>query len=339
MRVEQSRRFVGFDILKFLCAFLIVCIHNPFPGIVGEYFTSLTRIAVPIFFMITGFFYVNIVDRKHEWEQIRKIFRLVIEANLLYLLWKCFCAAINGIGVGVYISQTFSVKNIAKFLALNESPFNGHLWYLGAILYVLLIVFVAKTIGMKKIFYVLTPFLLAGDLILGKYSLLLFHREFPYIVVRNFLFVGLPYFCIGELLRNWKTKIEIRKLVPLVALLSCTSVLERFLLIRKGLNATRDHYISTTFLAVVFFLLFKEVYSRHRVTVIEKWAAKIGRDYSTWIYIIHPIFITVTGEVMRKIGLYEVYQYIAPMLIYSVSIVFVMIVTEGMKRIKYMRKS
>lgn len=30
-------------------AFLVVCIHAPFPGKIGEYFTSLTRIAVPIF--------------------------------------------------------------------------------------------------------------------------------------------------------------------------------------------------------------------------------------------------------------------------------------------------
>lgn len=34
------------DILKAICAFLIVCIHAPFPGVIGEYFTALTRIAV-----------------------------------------------------------------------------------------------------------------------------------------------------------------------------------------------------------------------------------------------------------------------------------------------------
>lgn len=40
------------DILKAICAFLIICIHVPFPGTVGAYFTALTRIAVPVFFMI-----------------------------------------------------------------------------------------------------------------------------------------------------------------------------------------------------------------------------------------------------------------------------------------------
>lgn len=329
---------VGFDILKFLCAFLIVCIHCPFPGIVGEYFTALTRIAVPIFFMITGFFYTNIVHKKCEKEQIKKIFRLEIEANLLYLLWKCFYATVSGNDVWEYLSKVLSTKSIIKFLVFNESPFNGHLWYLGAILYVLLIVLGTEKIGAKKILYVLTPFLLAGDLILGKYSLLFFHREFSYIIVRNFLFVGLPYFCIGEFLRDWKKRIENRKLVLLVALFSCTTLLEHYILVQRGLNTTRDHYISTTFLAMAVFLLFKEVYSRHRVTSVERWAAQIGRDYSTWIYIIHPILITVIGIVMRKSNLYEAYRYIAPTIVYMASIIFVMIVCKGWKKIPCLRK-
>lgn len=56
----------AFDILKAVCAFLIVCIHIPFPGAAGAYFTALTRIAVPIFFMITGYFYSDVVRRGKE---------------------------------------------------------------------------------------------------------------------------------------------------------------------------------------------------------------------------------------------------------------------------------
>lgn len=29
---EKAERFIGMDILKFLCAFLIVCIHPELPG-------------------------------------------------------------------------------------------------------------------------------------------------------------------------------------------------------------------------------------------------------------------------------------------------------------------
>ena len=63
------------DILKAICAFYIVCIHVPFPGIVGEYLTQLTRIAVPIFFMITGYFYADIVNKRGVIRQIKKIIK------------------------------------------------------------------------------------------------------------------------------------------------------------------------------------------------------------------------------------------------------------------------
>ena len=42
-----ERRADNIDILKAILAFLIVCIHVPFPGEVGSYFTTLTRVAVP----------------------------------------------------------------------------------------------------------------------------------------------------------------------------------------------------------------------------------------------------------------------------------------------------
>jgi len=45
----EKNRIHGLDALKGLCAFLVVCIHKPFPSTFGEYFTALTRGAVPIF--------------------------------------------------------------------------------------------------------------------------------------------------------------------------------------------------------------------------------------------------------------------------------------------------
>ena len=84
LRAEQSRAD-NIDILKAVCAFLIVCIHVPFPGTLGAYFTTLTRTAVPIFFMITGYFYSDVVKRGGENSQIKKLLKLVIEANLIYL--------------------------------------------------------------------------------------------------------------------------------------------------------------------------------------------------------------------------------------------------------------
>ena len=310
--------------MKAICAFLIVCIHVPFPGKVGAYFTALTRIAVPIFFMITGYFYSDTVARHKEKRQIKKIFYLVVEANVLFFIWNTTLDVLRRNSIVTYIQTIFTGKNILKFLALNESPLAGHLWYLGAILYVLVIVSLADKLNCRKVLYCLTPVLLIADLVFGKYSLLIFHREFPYILVRNFLCVGIPFFCIGNLIRekrcseNWNKKV----LQVLIVVFAITSLAERFVLVNAGLNATRDHYLSTTFLAICFFVYaLKSNWRNERVAVI-------GRKYSTWLYIIHPIFITGFAVITGKLGIKSIYRCIAPIMVYCATLIFLIILQK-----------
>ena len=68
--------------------------------------------------------------------------------------------------------------------------------------------------------------LLIIDLLLGIFSLLVFNREFPYIIVRIF-FVGLPYFAIGKgLRRNANREIDCRIMSVMVGIFSITTLLE-----------------------------------------------------------------------------------------------------------------
>lgn len=336
------------DSLKSICAFLIVCIHVPFPGEIGSYITALSRIAVPIFFMITGYFYSDVVKKGRTARQIKKIFVLMVEANLVYFVWKWFYTAVTS--NVAFISSTFTVKNLLRFVFFNDSPLNGHLWYLGAILYVLIITAIANKLRITKVLYWLTPVLLILDLVLGKYSLVLFNREFPYVLVRNFLFVGIPYFCIGRMIREGVgQKINKNTTVLLIFIFSLTTCTERFILVSADMNPTRDHYISTTFLAIVMFLFALKCGSGKEPINLDKnivggggyWLtdllAIIGRKYSTWLYIFHPIFITCIGAVMNKIGLYGVYKYVAPLVIYVVTIAFLLVV-DRMRRIVLRRR-
>lgn len=265
-------RTKSIDALKVLCAFLIVCIHIPFEIRGSGYYIALTRIGVPIFLMISGYFYRT--DR--GFRQIKKIAFLFVEANLLYFVWKYIYCFFGG---------TFpKINNISliKLIVLNESPFSSHLWYIGAIGYTLIVVSFLDKHGMINILYRITPFLLLADLVLGKYSLFIFDREFPYIIVRNWLFVGIPFFTIGMFMRkNSKFRIGLWG----IPIFMVTTVLERWILVTNGLNTTRDQYISTIFLSVAVFS-----YALKYKGEVNAVISKIGKDYSTWIYIIHPIF-------------------------------------------------
>lgn len=173
--------------------------------------------------------------------------------------------------------------------------------------------------------FIITPFLLVGDLVLGKYSLLFFNREFPYILVRNWLFVGIPYFSIGIWLRENNNFIQAKlknrgrqKLVLLIILTVITTLSERFILVSLHLNAARDHYISTTFLATAVFLYFV-LYVSQKENVI----SLLGKNDSGWIYILHPIFITLMASLVKRIGMDRIYLYIQPILVFLITAAFI----------------
>ena len=75
-----------------------------------------------------------------------------------------------------YLQSTITLKNIIKFVVFNESPLGIHLWYLGAVFYVLLIVFFLDKLKRRKILYSLIPFLLIIELVFGKYSMIIFNH-------------------------------------------------------------------------------------------------------------------------------------------------------------------
>ena len=99
------------------------------------------------------------------------------------------------------------VKSILRKLQENGYASNYSKVYVDDIMWI-------KTIHnddkVQKTLFLAIPVLLAGDLIIGKYSLLLFGREFPAFYSRNWLFVGVPYFSLGMLIRKHLPSIKER---------------------------------------------------------------------------------------------------------------------------------
>lgn len=321
-----KKRVDGLDILKCIAAFLIICIHAPFFGEFGKYVTAIARIGVPIFLMITGYFYTSTINKNREKTQIKKILSLTLGANILFFVFN-ICLSIFKGTLSQYLAECFSFKSILSFLLLNDSPFCYHLWYLGALLYTLLIVALLRKFVKcwEKILYIITPLLLAVDLIFGKYSIVIFGYEpIPYKFLRNFLFVGIPYFTIGLYISRHQqlfSSLKKRTIILCIAsvLFTATTILERFVLVSLNVNATRDHYFSSTLLALVLFILFENTAWNDRELGFLK---KIGREYSLLIYIIHPITIPLIRGGLGKIGMISIYDYTAPFLVFSVSLAF-----------------
>ena len=157
----KKRRWTCIDILKCLAAIAVVEIHKPLEIQGGDEFLILCRFAVPVFFMITGFFYPEIVEKKRELKQFGKIFTITIGANLFYLLWEILLAVEKRENIKEALLARFEERVPEDFILWNFSPLSPHLWYLQALLYVLVIAFIVEHLGLRKLAYLAIPVLLA----------------------------------------------------------------------------------------------------------------------------------------------------------------------------------
>ena len=146
----KKRRWTCIDILKCLAAIAVVEIHKPLEIQGGDEFLILCRFAVPVFFMITGFFYPETVAKKRELKQFGKIFTITIGANRFYLLWEILLAVEKRENINEALLARFEERVPEDFILWNFSPLSPHLWYLQALLYVLVIAFIVEHLGLRK---------------------------------------------------------------------------------------------------------------------------------------------------------------------------------------------
>ena len=320
-----SDRVYGLDILKALCAFCVISIHAPFSGTLGLCAEALSRVAVPIFFMITGFFYVDTLKQKKELAQIKKISLLCIYSYMLYFLWGIIHELyVLKRTVHSFLTYVFRPTNLLNWFLFNNCPFAGHLWYLSAILYVLIIVYFLNRVfpgKASRILFAAVPFLLFLNLVFGNYSRLFFQREFSVCYSRTFLLVGIPYFSLGYFFREHKNYIEALLAHPIFLVLSAlffslTTIFELFLIHHFGLVATVDHFISTIFLSIIVFSAFTSPYWNNKFPILHH----IGRKYSVYIYIFHPIVMVVLNLAAKFLQIYKYYCYCRPIVVFIVSI-------------------
>ena len=314
MTIENNRKN-GLDILKCFCIPFIILLHtgalkNSFPINIEP----ICRFAVPCFFMITGFFYNSVVKRGKELKQIKKVIILILVANaVLFILNIIYIHNISDILN--WLRSCISKESINNLLVFNEGIIKGHfgsshVWYLNALLYILIIAYAFRNLNIFKILYYLTPILLIMGFIVECFSKQLFGVSFiendRYYIYRNFLTVGIPYFCIGNLLNKvnidaLKPKRYILMVVSLI--LIGISYIEFRIELHFGLSTNGEFFIATPFCAVCIFLFFCCFFETEKLSRISKFFALIGRKYVVWIYIFHLPIIVLIDDALLCFGI------------------------------------
>jgi len=239
-------------------------------------------------------------------------------------LWSTGLFALVKLCVGLVLGKELyllSLHDLANWLFFNVNPFGGHLWYISAYFYVLLLAYIINKHRLWKEAFYLVPLLLVVDLAFGKYSLLLWGEEFPYYWLRNFLFVGFPYYALGAWIKATDIRVKCEYVLTGGVIFSLTSFIEYGILSYLCKNPVRDHYLSTTGLSLCLFLLFVTI-KQSKPNLL----SSIGEKDSLYIYIFHPLFIYYFFPVLNQIlphPLLLVYNYSAPLQVLALTLLLI----------------
>ncbi|MBQ6226489.1 MAG: acyltransferase family protein [Bacteroidaceae bacterium] len=278
----SAQRNYALDLLKCFAALMVVFLHynkvmGEFGVLYSEIVRSITRLAVPLFFMITGYYLPVIVEKDGQNQQIIKILKLAFGSTAFYFVYRLIDASFTS-SVSGWLTSHYTIGSVFSWIFLNDDPACYHLWYLYALLYSVLFYAVLYHFKLQRHIAIIT---------LCLFILVFVANYTDVIFVRNYL-LGIPCIGCGVLVREKQLKVTYRQIfIPLSMLL----VIAEMLFFHKSL----DVYTFSIPLALCMLTWAIDNPSKGKGTSF----AMIGMKLSAYIYIFHVFVDNMIGNVLN----------------------------------------
>jgi|GEM_PF-1907424 hypothetical protein len=283
----------AFYILKAFCACWVVFLH--LPGISKEslLFLPFLRIAVPCFFMISGYYLVsnNDLDRDKVIIQLKKVVHLVLFYNGLFLLWKMFS---NYLLLLPIVDEKWGLMEFWLEWLLKGDNICYPFWYLTAYFQVLIILWIVSKLKILRYIYILIPILLVLSVLLNRYSFILTDQVLDTAISRSALFCAFPSVLMGIYIKI-QVKINVLKNIKsFFFLISVFAYLELLLLSLYDVNGSGADYNMMTYpLAIVSILLCIKFPIPNVSKRLKNPLIIIGQKFATNIYLFHILVFSI----------------------------------------------
>jgi hypothetical protein len=272
-------RNANLDIAKLSLSFLVIAVHLPLYNGVSEdsgymmgwlFSNGISRIAVPCFFMINGYF-VNITDKT-------KVKKYMTHLLILYAVWMLLYLP------AYYHSIVGNPKYLVKLVVFGFH----HLWYVISLIFATIFLYLIKRylpVSQKMLIALVIGLFIVGYVIQDVVAPRFKQPQHYVVMYRNFLFFGLPFFALGHIIRNTTFELDARaRRICYIAILvgTVTLLIESYLSLKYKLGV--NLYISLLFLCPpIMILLFKS-----------KWR----KSGSLVADIANAVFFTHTGVIL-----------------------------------------
>ncbi|MBR6571655.1 MAG: acyltransferase [Clostridia bacterium] len=299
MTKASSGRLLAMDGAKLAAAVFVVFIHSNFAGNSGVAVKAIARFAVPFFFLCSGYFLYGSRPEK-VLRKLAHVAGIYVTSLLMYFAFDCAKAIAEGglQAAAVRIVDSFRPNVLIKWLFWNVQAHSGHLWYLHAMIYVYAIYWwLARRKASDRFVLYSAAALLALHLVIWHAVCVIKPEatQSATFIVRNFLLEGYPLVGLGMMVKKHHVSLpKVKAPVLCVALLSgaALSVASRFAFGNKSVPAGA--------LIMAFALLLYTIQTQPASK--GKWLEKAG-VYSTYLYILHPMIITIVYHAAKFVGL------------------------------------
>ncbi len=281
---EIKREYPWINVLKLLCALMVVHIHVPVPY--QPYILPVCTIAVPVFFIISGYFLADdrgVFDLRHIRKSIPKTAKIMAFALMLYFA----VIIVSNYRNGLPLKETFlNARNWIEMVLFGSWP-HEPLWYLTALLEafaVILLISRFKTmeklrdlalmIALSLVLQTLVCYLMIGPGITD-------HNRY---LAHTFLWPALPCLAIGTIIRRIKKLPDTKAITACIAILIIVLyLLDYYRDLSGGLMHIQCQTVAVALAAMVFVAFLKLGHASKTVWTL----AALGRNHTRNIYIVH----------------------------------------------------
>ena len=328
----MKEREYTFDVLRVIAMIMVIIIHvsNVYTRnynfidtnsyLVSLIFNTISRVSVPIFFMISG---ALLLDRNFNFKKYKKriikIVLLIVVWDILYLIWEYF-----------FLGVSYN-----KLYKLFLEPYRAHLWFL----YTIVILYVIQPL----LKYILDKTNKPIKIVLFFAWIILSTISMYNLTIANIftIFSNIGFFVLGKYMYDYllNNKENNKKYVFIMIILLLVSLGESIYLnytasLKFNMFYNLFFAYRTPFIILSTFIIFKLVYI-YCHNKKPKDIILLGSDLSLGVYLIHGMFLDVTTKyvdyknVIPIIGIPSFTLYI---------LVLSMISVYLLRKIKYLNK-
>lgn len=293
-------RNVTFDYLKIILSMLVITIHMPplfsADSIIGWSISNgIARIAVPIFFMLNGYYMESkLTNFNTVWKYIKRFIVLYIVWMLIYLPFFC----------GMPIRH--------QLVNLLTGYF--HLWYLPALIIGTALLFLfRKTIKYNYVILAIALILYFTGLYIQNNYYGIQTENIRQVLFRNGFFMGFPFIFLGWFIKENQEKIK--RINPVVLILAGLVLIAVFLW-EIFSKYTENSCNTNLYIAIIFLcpIIFTVVLNQSKYSENDGYIGKLASG----IFFIHIWVVVLITDALQvnemKIFIYPVVLFFSALL-------------------------